>query len=185
MNTTDLSSYNNDWYKVGASHVKQVLWYITNALIFNSYLFPFSSVKILIAKLFGAKIGKGCVIKPKVNIKYPWKLVLEDYIWIGEKVWIDNLANVKLGSNVCLSQGVMLLCGNHNYKKQSFDLMIGEITIEDGAWLGAKSVVCPGVRVKSHAVLTVGSVLSQSTTSNMIYQGNPAQPIKERILSES
>ena len=55
-------------------------------------------------RLFGASVGKGVIINPRVNIKYPWKLVIGSNVWIGEKVWIDNLADVTIGDNVCLSQ---------------------------------------------------------------------------------
>ena len=75
---------------------------------------PFSGLKVFLLQLFGAKVGKGVVIKPNVNIKYPWLLEIGDYTWIGERAWIDNLAQVKIGKNCCISQGAMLLCGNNN-----------------------------------------------------------------------
>jgi putative colanic acid biosynthesis acetyltransferase WcaF len=74
----------------------------------------------------------------------------------------------------------MLLCGNHNYKKESFDLMTGKIIIEDGVWIGAKAIVCPGVTCHSHSVLSVGSVATKDLDANSIYQGNPAVKIKSR-----
>ena len=124
------------------------------------------------------QIGKGVVIKPSVNIKYPWKLIVGDHVWIGENVWIDNLAEVFISDNVCISQGAMLLTGNHNYKLSTFDLIIGTITLEDGVWIGAKSVVCPGVKCASHSVLTVGSIATKNLEPYIIYQGNPAIKIK-------
>lgn len=160
------------------------MWYFVNVLFFVSHIIPFSGFKIWFLKLFGAKVGYRVVIKPGVNIKYPWKLVIGDYSWIGEDVWIDNLEQVIIGSNVCISQGAMLLTGNHNYKKSSFDLMLGEITLEDGVWIGAKSVVCPGVTCHSHSVLAVGSIATKDLEAYTIYQGNPALPIRKRIISE-
>ena len=130
---------------------------------------------------FGASIGRGVVIKPNVNIKYPWRLSIGDYSWIGENVWIDNLANVHIGNNCCISQGAMLLCGNHDYKKETFDLKTGEIRIEDGAWVGARCTVCPGVNIGENAVLSVGSVTSKNLESNGIYQGNLAILKRNRI----
>jgi putative colanic acid biosynthesis acetyltransferase WcaF len=118
-----------------------------------------------------------------VNIKYPWKLVIGDYSWIGEDVWIDNLEQVIIGSNVCISQGAMLLTGNHNYKKSSFDLITREITLEDGVWIGAKSIVGPGVRCGSHSILAVGSFTSKDLDAYVIYQGNPAAKIRNRIIT--
>lgn len=95
-NTVDLSLYNNAWYNTGASVIKRTLWYFANSAILNNSFIPFSRIKIKVLRLFGAKIGKGVVIKPSVNIKYPWNLKIGDYVWIGENVWIDNLVEVSI-----------------------------------------------------------------------------------------
>ena len=180
---TDLSKFNNDWYQKGGTAFKRIAWYTVNAIFFNS-AFPNSNFKVFLLRLFGAKVGKGVIIKPFVNIKYPWKLEIGDHIWIGERVWIDNLGIVILKNNSCISQGAMLLCGNHHYKKVAFDLIVGNITIEDGAWIGAMCVVCPGVKVGEHTVLTVNSVATTNLLPWSVYQGNPAQKIKERVIKE-
>lgn len=184
MSRTDLSTYNNNWYKpvIGAGTLKQLLWYFINVCFFINPLIPLSGLKCFLLKCFGAKLGRNVVIKPGVNIKYPWKLIIGDHVWIGERVWIDNLAVVTIGSHVCLSQNAMLLTGNHNYKKHSFDLMVKEIVLEDGVWLGAKTLVCPGVTAYSHAVLSAGSVATKSLEPYTIYSGNPAVAVKQRVV---
>lgn len=179
---TDLSRFDNSWYAPGKGRIILLLWYLSNIIFIKNHFLPISFVKISVLRLFGARIGNGVIIKPGVNIKYPWRLVVGDNCWIGEDVWIDNLADVCIGSNVCISQGAMLLCGNHNYKKSTFDLQIGEIVIEDGVWLGAKSIVCGSVIAKSHAILSVGSVASTYLDSNSIYRGNPAVKVRERVI---
>lgn len=182
MKKVDNSLFNNDSYQPG-SVLKRFAWYVSNRLVMNtSILYP-SFFKIWILKLFGARLGIEVVIKPNVNIKYPWFLEIGDHCWIGENVWIDNLTKVIIKSNVCISQGAMLLTGNHNYKKTSFDLMVGSITLEEGVWIGAKSVVCPGVTCKSHSILAVGSIATKDLQPYMIYQGNPAQAIRKREIS--
>ena len=182
MKKTDISKYDNSWYKPGKK-VVCIMWYFVSVLFFVSHLIPFSGLKIMLLKLFGAKVGSGVVIKPGVNIKYPWKLIIGDFSWIGEDVWIDNIEQVIIGSNVCISQGAMLLTGNHNYKSVSFDLVIGSITLEEGVWIGAQAVVCPGVSCGSHSILTVGSVAPKNLEPYSIYQGNPAIKIRNRIIS--
>jgi putative colanic acid biosynthesis acetyltransferase WcaF len=178
---TSLTSFNNSWYKPGASFLKRGLWFGFNNLFFCSR-FPFNGVKIFLLRLFGARVGKNVVVKPGVNIKSPWLLVVNDEVWIGENVWIDNLVQVSIASNCCISQGALLLTGNHDYKKPSFDLIAKEIKLEEGVWIGAKAVVCPGVICHSHAVLTVGSVATANLEAYGIYQGNPAQKVRAREI---
>ena len=181
LGQTDLSRYNNDWFRPGPRW-KIVLWHFTNAWLFNSYAPLPSSVKVGLLRLFGAKVGVGVLIKPAVNIKYPWFLSIGDHVWIGEGVWIDNLTEVTIGNHVCLSQGAMLLTGNHDYRSSTFDLKVAAITLGNGAWIGAKATVCPGVRVESHAILSVSSVATKPLEAYTIYQGNPAVAIRKRDI---
>ena len=178
---TDLSKYNNDWYQPGGSVLKKTCWYVLHAIFIHS-AFPFSSFKVFLLRLFGASIGTSVTIKPNVTIKYPWHLTIGNHVWIGEQVWIDNLSRVTIKNNCCVSQGAMLLCGNHDYSKTSFDLIVKDITLEEGVWIGAKSIVCPGVSIGSHSVLTVNSVATSNLEPWGIYQGNPAVKIKERVI---
>ncbi len=182
MQQTDLRAYNNHPYHPGGSAIKRVLWYYANVLIFKSSLFPFYGIKNSLLRLFGAKIGSGVEIKPCVNIKYPWLLTIGNEVWIGENVWIDNLVMVTIGSNVCLSQGAILLTGSHNYKKNTFDLITGHVTLEDGVWIGAGSIVNLGITAKTHSVLSSGSVATKNMEPYSIYQGNPAVKIRERVI---
>jgi putative colanic acid biosynthesis acetyltransferase WcaF len=179
---TDLSTYNNSWYNPGKHGFIRFLWYYTSLVFFRSGLFPFSGLKVFFLRFFSARIGKGVIIKPHVNIKYPWKLKVGNHCWIGENAWIDNLDEVKLGNNVCLSQGAMLLCGNHNYKKSTFDLIVGDIKLEDGVWIGAQALIGPGITCYQHSVLAVKSVATTDLDAFGIYRGNPAIKVKERII---
>lgn len=181
---TDLSRYDNSWYDTGAGALKRILWYYANEIFFDCGWNVFNGMKIRLLRLFGARVGTGVVIKPKVNIKYPWNLSVGNNVWIGEGVWIDNLAATYIGDNAVISQGSMLLCGNHDYKKSTFDLVVSGITVDEGAWVGAKCVVCPGVTVNSHSVICVGSVITKDTEPYCIYQGVPARFIKERNILE-
>jgi putative colanic acid biosynthesis acetyltransferase WcaF len=180
---TDLSKFNTNWYNPG-SKLRIILWFFVNSLIINNYLPIPMFLKVIVLKMFGAKIGKNLTIKPKVNIKYPWFLEIGSHVWIGETVWIDNFVKVTIEDNVCISQGVLLLTGNHDYKRNTFDLIAKEIYIERGVWIGAKSVVCGGVRCENHAVLSVSSVATKNLNPYTIYQGNPAIEVRERIISE-
>ncbi len=177
---TDLSRFENPDYDPGPAWIRG-LWFLVNAFFFKSPL-PGSGLKRFLLRLFGAKVGKGVVIKPRVNIKYPWFLIIGDHVWIGEEVWIDDLGTVSIGSHTCISQGAMLLCGNHDHASPTFDLIVEGITLEEGVWIGAKAVVGPGVRASSHAFLTMGSVTASDLSAYGIYRGNPAEFIRERKI---
>lgn len=182
MQQINLSTYNNHPYRPGANAFKRLLWYYVNAIFINSAWLPVSSFRIFLLRLFGARIGKGVMLKPRVNIKYPWHLQIGNYSWIGEGVWIDNLTTVTIGNNVCISQGAVLQTGSHNYKSTAFDLIIGPITLEDGVWIGNCAIVNKGVIVHSHAILSSGSVTTKNLDAYAIYQGNPAVKVRYRHI---
>jgi putative colanic acid biosynthesis acetyltransferase WcaF len=185
MQQTNLSAYNNFPYHPGGSLFKRTAWFYINAVLFKTSMIPFSGLKVYLLRLFGASIGKGVNIKPGVNIKYPWLLSIGDHSWIGENVWIDNLVTINIGKNVCVSQGALLLTGNHNYKVPAFNLMTGQITLEDGVWIGAGAIVNQGITASSHSILTAGSIATKNLEPYFIYQGNPALKTRPRLLLQA
>lgn len=182
-NMVDLSKFTVGDFDKGAGKLKQLLWYLINALIVRASWNPFMGIKIWLLRLFGAKIGKGLVIKNNVCIKFPWKLSIGDNCWLGENCWIDNLDYVTIGNNVCISQGALLITGNHDYTFLSFPYRNAPIIVEDGVWVGAKAIVAPGVTVAKNSILSLGTVITKSTEVNGIYKGNPAVWVKGRVIN--
>ncbi|TDO23164.1 WcaF family extracellular polysaccharide biosynthesis acetyltransferase [Pedobacter duraquae] len=169
-------------FNIGASPIKVVLWYFTSMLFFKSGLIPFSNILVFLLRSFGASIGNDVRIKPYIHIRYPWKLSLGDHSWLAD-CYIENLDQVTIGKNVCVSQQAMLMTGNHDYTSRNFDLITKPIVLEDGVWIGAKSTILPGVTAFSHAVLTANSTASKNLEAYTIYQGVPATKIKIRNIS--
>jgi putative colanic acid biosynthesis acetyltransferase WcaF len=122
----------------------------------------------------------GCRIKPGLRVKFPWRLVLGDHCWLGEAVWIDNLAPVSLGDRVCLSQGAYLCTGNHDFRSLGFDLVAQPILIGSQAWVAARAVLAPGTRVGAGAVVGLGAVASGEIAPAVIVRGNPAVVVGPR-----
>ncbi len=181
----DLSRFDSTEFDIGASWFKFGCWHLCNILFFMSPFFPSSKMRAKLLRLFGAKVGIGLVMsKPGVNIKFPWRLTIGNHVWIGEGAWILNLDQVVIGNHVNIAQGAMLLTGNHNYKSVEFETITAPITIEDGVFIGAKSVICPGVTCKSHSVLAVGSVATHDLDAYKIYIGVPAVYKKDRVVME-
>lgn len=180
---TDLSKFDNTKYQHGASKWKYMLWHLTSVLFFINPLSPSSGLKVWLLRKFGASIGSGVVMnKPNIKIKYPWLLTIGDYTWLGEDAWIYNMAPIVIGSHVNISQGALLLTGNHNYKSSEFEVFTAPIRIEDGVFIGANATVCPGVTCKSHSVLAVGGIATKDLEPYTIYAGNPAIPVRKRQI---
>ncbi len=178
-----LDRYTTGDYTPGVSLLRQLLWYFIGSPIVQSRLLPISVLKVWILRCFGAQIGQGVRIKPGVRVKFPWRLTVGDFVWIGEDAWLDNLAPITIESHVCLSQGIYLCTGNHDWNHPYFQLMTAPIHIQEGSWIAARAVVGPGVTVGWGAVLTLGGVAVHSLEPITIYAGNPAQPIKQRKSS--
>ena len=81
MMHSDLSKFNNGWYKPGAK-LKILIWFFCNAFFLQNKYNPFSKVKVMVLRIFGAKIGTGVVLKQSISVKYPWKLTIGNYSWI-------------------------------------------------------------------------------------------------------
>jgi putative colanic acid biosynthesis acetyltransferase WcaF len=180
-----LGAYNNAWYHPGRSRLWRAAWFFLGSPILRSSLLPSSGLRVRLLRAFGARIGKGVVIKPGVQVKYPWHLVVGDHCWLGETCWIDNLSTVSLGNNVCISQGAYLCTGNHDWKDPAFGLRVAPIHLHEGCWVGAKAVLLPGVVLGRYAIASAGSVVSRLVPDFEIHAGNPAQFAKQRVIRES
>jgi putative colanic acid biosynthesis acetyltransferase WcaF len=180
--TVDLSQPDNSEYLKGRSLLVQALWYFFGLPLLRSYYAPVSALKCAILRLFGAKIGKGVYIKPGVRVKFPWYLAVGDFCWLGEDLWIDNLAPVTIGSNVCISQAAYVCTGNHDWTTPNMKLFRQPITIADGSWVGARAILCPGVAIGAGSVVAAGSVVSKSIPESQVWAGNPAAFVRERRL---
>ncbi len=177
-----LDRFHNQKFERGRPAWVEGVWLTVQALLVASWL-PGSWHRRVLLRAFGARIGRGVVIKPGVRVKFPWRLVIGDHAWIGEDVWIDNLDQIAIGSHCCLSQGAYLCTGSHDWTSPNFDLVTSSIVIEDGAWICAKAMVGPGVRVGAGAVLTATSFAAHDLTAWSINQGLPAQRIGTRKIS--
>jgi putative colanic acid biosynthesis acetyltransferase WcaF len=180
-----LDNYTLDDYTPGAPFWKQILWYYLGDPLFRSRWLPVSGFKVLILRCFGAHIGQQVRIKSGVRVKFPWRLSVGDFVWIGENAWLDNLAPIKIASHVCISQDVYLCTGNHDWSDLNFKLITASIAIEQSSWIAARASICPGVTVGQGAVLSLGSVATCSLEPMTIYAGNPAKPIKKRVMAET
>ena len=161
-----------DWHP-GAPKLQQVLWFCLGSPLLSARWLPGSAWRVLLLRVFGARIGSGCRIKPGLRVKFPWRLLVGEACWLAEDAWLDNLAPITLGDRVCISQSAYLCTGNHDFRSPGFELRLGPITIGSNAWIAACAVLAPGTNVGPGAVVALGAVVSGTVESGSIVRGNP------------
>jgi len=149
-----LDRFTNPEFDRGASRWKELLWIVVQSTLFATWL-PGSFWRVIVLRLFGARVGYGVVIKPHVFIKFPWKLKIDDHVWVGQRVWIDNLGEVSIGAHSCLSQGAYLCTGSHDWGEINFGLIVKSILIGRECWIGARASLSPGSVMEDGAVLAM------------------------------
>ena len=164
----------------GRSTTVEALWYLIKCAVFLSALPYPSRFKCALLRFFGARVGRRVVLKPRLNIHFPWKLVIGDFVWIGEETFILNFEPVTIGSHCCISQRAFLCTGNHDYRHPQMPFRNRPISLADGAWVGAQAFIGPGVTIGSEAVVTAGSVATKDLPAEMICSGNPCRPLRHR-----
>jgi putative colanic acid biosynthesis acetyltransferase WcaF len=162
--------------------VTELAWFFLEACIINNKLIPLSSVRVALLRAFGARIGRNCRMPHPVRVKAPWNLEVGDNCWFGVDAWLYNQTTLRIGSNVCISQGVFLTTGSHDVAG-NMDLKVAPIVIEDGVWITSKCVVQMGVTIGRSAVVTPMSVVHRSLEAEGVYGGNPVRFIKKRFTA--
>ena len=181
----NLAWADNRGYEPGRGFGVRTLWLLVEAVTLLNPVFVSYRLKARILRAFGARIGTGFLIKPGVHIKYPWRLTVGDHVWLGERAWIDNMGDVTLESNSCVSQGAYLCTGNHDWSDPAMGLVVRPITVKRGAWVGAFAKIGPGVTIGEEAIVTLGSVILKDAEPRGIYTGNPAVKVKERTVRDA
>lgn len=97
-------------------------------------------------------------------------------------VLIDCSGGVDIGSDVMLSRGVMIYSHGHRLddpRHRSGSAFAKSVTIGDGVWVGARSIILGGVKIGDGAVIGAGSVVTKDVPSDVVVCGNPAKVIKQ------
>ena len=158
----------------------QIWWFIQATFFAYSPQFAYKWRNFLL-RCFGAKIGRGVVIRPNVRITYPWKLTIGDYAWVGDNAELYTLGEITIGKNAVVSQKSYLCTGSHDFQSEAFDIYQLPIVIEDEAWVATDVYIAPGVTIGKGAVIGARSSVFKDMPAGMICIGSPAKPIKPRM----
>jgi len=160
----------------------EILWHLVKCCFFLTPLPWPSSLKRLILISFGAVVGKGLYIRPRVNIHFPWKLEIGDYCWIGDRCELLNLEPIVFGDHVALAHDVYLAAGNHDIRSLTMSYANKPIYIKSGSWIATRAFIGPGVTIGEGCVVAACSVVVKSVEDGVVVAGNPARVIAQRTI---
>jgi putative colanic acid biosynthesis acetyltransferase WcaF len=173
--TMNLAHFSSRHFDRGRSSMVEALWMLMRVPVFASWN-PSNGLRVALLKTFGARIGVGVIVKPGVKVKFPWRLRIGANSWIGENVWIDNLDEVTIGSNSCVSQATYLCTGNHDWKSPSFELRTAPIAIGNEVWVAARSTIGPGVTIGDRSIIRLASVVTSDVGVDTIFPDGKSGP---------
>jgi putative colanic acid biosynthesis acetyltransferase WcaF len=162
------------------NRITRVLWNLVYVLFFRFTPTPMYGYRSFLLKLFGAKIGHGVHVYPKVKIWAPWNLEIKGESGIGNDVILYSQGKIKIGYRVVVSQRAHLIAGTHDYSKPGFPLITKPIIIEDHAWIAAEAFIHPGVVIGEGCVIGARAVVTKNMPPWMVCGGHPCEPIKPR-----
>lgn len=156
------------------------LWWLVDALLFRpSPQFLYGWRRWLL-RLFGARIGRGVIVRPSARVTYPWKLTIGDHAWVGDDVVLYTLGEITIGAHAVVSQRSYLCTGSHDYTRPSFDIFAKPIVIGAQAWLATEVFVAPGVEIGAGAVVGARSSVFKSLPAGVVACGSPAKVVRAR-----
>jgi putative colanic acid biosynthesis acetyltransferase WcaF len=154
------------------------LWSIVSSTLFRYSPRPFHKWRSFLLKCFGAKIGNGVHIYPRVIIWAPWNLEIEDQCGIGDGAILYSQDKIKIGYRAVVSQGAYLCTGTHDYKSFGLPLITRPINIGNFAWVAAEAFIHPGVTLGDGCVVGARSVVLKDMPAWSVCTGNPCQFVK-------
>lgn len=182
----DLSKYDQSDFDRGRPKWFIFLWWLIEGIIFPLTPHNFNGVRCSLLRLFGAKIGKGVVIRSSVRVLYPWKVEIGDHSWIGDQVFLYSLDNIKIGSHTIISQKSYLCTGSHDINNPNFRLITAPIEIGNGVWIATDCFVAPNVKIASNSVIGARSSVFKNIPAETVAWGTPCKVHRQRQpLSEN
>lgn len=160
----------------------RAIWMLMGRPIFRMSFHNWYGFRAWLLRLFGATIGQRVAVRPTVHIEVPWMIEIDDDVMVGDFAILYSLGRIRIGKRSIISQYAHLCAGTHDYADHTFKLLRTPVTIGDDVWIGADAFIGPGVTVGSLSVVGARSSTYKDLPPRQVCVGNPARPIKERIL---
>lgn len=136
----------------------------------------------LLKKMF-ASIGKDCYIEPPLRANWGGKNVhFGNGVYANFNLTLVDDTNIYVGDNVMFAPNVVIASATHpispslREKKGQYNL---PVKIGNNVWIGANSVVLPGISIGENSVIGACSVVTKDIPANVVAVGNPCKVLRE------
>lgn len=140
----------------------------------------------LIARKLFAKCGKNIIIRKGAVFGSGDNIVLGNNSRIGAHSIIMVREQLIIGDNVEMGPDVIILDYNHAFGSRDIPIInqgyspAKQIVINDNVWIGARTIILPGVHIEKGAIIGAGSVVTKNIPEFSIAAGNPAKVLRYR-----
>jgi putative colanic acid biosynthesis acetyltransferase WcaF len=163
------------------NRIRRLIWQVAYQLFFRFTPRPLHTWRAYVLRLFGAKVGPGAHVYPRVRIWAPWNLEIGAYAGIADGVTLYSMARIRIGERAVVSQGAHLCTGSHDINSANFQLVVSPISIGERAWVCAEAFILPGIVVPDGVVIGARAVVTRSPDMAWsVYAGHPAKRIGAR-----
>ncbi|ELC8457594.1 sugar O-acetyltransferase [Clostridium perfringens] len=136
----------------------------------------------MLKKMF-AEIGDDCYIEPPFHANWGGKNVhFGNGVYANFNLTIVDDCDIFVGNNVMFGPNVTVSAGTHpihpelRSKQAQYNI---PIHIGNNVWIGANSVILPGVTIGDNSVIGAGSIVTKDIPSNVVAVGNPCRVLRE------
>jgi maltose O-acetyltransferase len=148
--------------------------------------FCFNRTRTALLRAAGFRIGSFSGIMGALDVTGPGNvtelLSIGDRTIISGPLHVDLGAPVRIGNGVNLGHDVWLLTIDHEIgsgERRCGPSLAAPVTIEDGAWIGSRVTVLPGISVGRGAVVAAGAVVTRDVRPNTLVAGVPARFVRD------
>ena len=155
-------------------------------IFLDAELYFLSLVGLVPSHIFRKIIYRLCGMKIKGTIHMwarfynPANIEIGDDTIIGDHVFLDGRAKLKIGNHVDIASEVMIYNSEHDLTAEDFVATVAPVEIGDYVFIGPRAVILPGVTIGRGAVVAAGAVVTRDVPEFAIVGGVPAKVIGER-----
>lgn len=147
------------------------MWAVCELLFVSNPWQVSSALRVRVLRAFGATIGEEVILRPRLRVRFPWKLSIGSRSWIGEDVWLHNQDELSIGADVVVSQGTFITTGSHR-KARDMGLVTKPVIVHDGVWITARCVVLGGSVLGRSSLVLPNTVVRGAVPEGMVF-GTP------------